>query len=328
MRSVLASTPNKDYAQVAHAFEPTCQQRFGVTREVELCKADRLADRSQALAELIDEETEAWLTASDGAVRGANPLELLTDERTVQRDPTRLVWLFAPCLTALYQRHHWDQLRRLEQYSIGAHLIASLVLATARTGELTTSGESADLLKFHELERQWLNDYLFGRSCDADCKGRLLEVMLTNFAEAQGDFDEQLRRVLELPRSEVGTAVGRLHARMIRCQVDNNDLSQFRDRVLVPALTQVLSRPKVDPGALDDLIDLMSLAPEPTDPTMLHAWNDALAKLQKTWPERHRRGFVERRAWAERERNNPPAAARAVSFCHIAETPAAETNKP
>src|SRR5215470_755657 len=40
MRSVLANIVDKSYQRLAFAFEPTCQQRFGVSRDVPLCKTD------------------------------------------------------------------------------------------------------------------------------------------------------------------------------------------------------------------------------------------------------------------------------------------------
>src|SRR5215470_14811941 len=38
MKSVLANTSDKSYARLAAAFEPTCAQRYGVARDVPLCK--------------------------------------------------------------------------------------------------------------------------------------------------------------------------------------------------------------------------------------------------------------------------------------------------
>jgi hypothetical protein len=45
MRSVLGSTPEKNYFQLAQGFALTCLQRFGAEREVELCRDDRLSER-------------------------------------------------------------------------------------------------------------------------------------------------------------------------------------------------------------------------------------------------------------------------------------------
>src|SRR5262249_26628671 len=60
MKSVLASTADKDYEQLAHAYTLTCAERYGLTRQVDLCKGDAKGPRSQAIAELVGDETEAW----------------------------------------------------------------------------------------------------------------------------------------------------------------------------------------------------------------------------------------------------------------------------
>src|SRR5712692_9089240 len=61
MRSVLHNTLEKDYWRLARAFEPTCEQRYGVTRPIQICQVDKLADRSAALAQLISDESQAAL---------------------------------------------------------------------------------------------------------------------------------------------------------------------------------------------------------------------------------------------------------------------------
>ena len=42
-----------------------------------------------------------------------------------------------------------------------------------------TAVESAELDKFHGARRKWLISYLLGRSCDPDCRGKLVDVMLS-----------------------------------------------------------------------------------------------------------------------------------------------------
>src|SRR6516225_8332848 len=74
MRSVLNGTQNKDYWRLARAFEPTCEQRYGITRPVEVCNVDKLADRSAAIAELIADELQG-----NGPGK-PNPMVLLQDE--------------------------------------------------------------------------------------------------------------------------------------------------------------------------------------------------------------------------------------------------------
>src|SRR5215470_5664794 len=44
MKSVLSTTADKSYARLLGAFEPTCQQRYGIAREVPICRSDKLAE--------------------------------------------------------------------------------------------------------------------------------------------------------------------------------------------------------------------------------------------------------------------------------------------
>src|SRR5215468_3218816 len=60
MKSVLASTADKDYDQLAHAFSITCAQRYGLARQVDLCKGDASGPRSDAIAELVADDTGTW----------------------------------------------------------------------------------------------------------------------------------------------------------------------------------------------------------------------------------------------------------------------------
>ena len=325
MRSVLASTTQKNYVQLEHAFALTCLQRFGVQRAADICKDDKLADRSDAIATTIEDELEA-ATAAGGMASG--PIALLHDEREVQARPAKLMWLFEPFLQDLYERRQWKQIEAFESSSVGARLIASLVLATARTGELVPSAEQADLVKFHTARRQWLVSYMLGRSCDPECRGKLVDVMVSTYGEAQGDYDEALRKLVTLPRGESGPAVAQLHARLLWCQVDGDDLVEFRDRVLVPALTEAVAKPDLDRAILDDLVGLAALVPEPAPPAAgdadanrarlaterVAAWKTLTAAIDKA-NDRVARSFGSRRAAVKRERTNPPPMIKRVSFC-------------
>src|SRR5262249_8106100 len=153
--------------------------------------------------------------------------------------PGRLSWLFEPYLTDLYGRRQWKDIARFEGSSKGAKLVAALILAAARTGEFVTSAEAGQLEKFHAERRHWLSGYLLSSTCDPECKGKLVDAMLSIYGEAQGDFDDVLRQLLLRPRVEVAAAVARLHQRLLLCQMDEDDLALFRDRVLVPALSEV-----------------------------------------------------------------------------------------
>src|SRR5215831_15472277 len=61
MKSVLSSTADKNYTQLAHAFTVTCEQKYGLARQVDLCKTDELGPRSDAIAHLVSDEAAAFL---------------------------------------------------------------------------------------------------------------------------------------------------------------------------------------------------------------------------------------------------------------------------
>jgi hypothetical protein len=313
MRSVLAGTANKDYTHLLHAYDLTCDQRYGVTRAVDACKKDKLAARSAALADLVSDEVQSFLVSGNPS---PSPLGLLKDERQVQLQAAVLGALFTPALTALYGRRQWNEVARFEASSTGAHLVAALVLAAARTGEFVTADEASTLERFHADHRQWLTRYLLGATCDATCKGKLIEVMLTYYAEARGDYDTPVRTLLERPRNESGEAMARLHTRLLWCQVDDDDLAQLRDRVLVPALAELVAAPKAAVEIVEDLVGLVALVPPPVDAQALAAWKSLLAGLEKQG--HFGRLYQERRAIAQRDRAAPPPALKRLDFCNAA----------
>ncbi len=350
MRTVLSSTSEKNYIQLEHAFLLTCLQRFGVERDAPICKNDRLADRSDGIAQLIQDELGAAGAIGKPA---QGPLVLLRDEREAQEKPAKLMWLFEPYLQDLYERRQWNEIAGFEDSSVGARLVAALVLATARTGELVANAEQADLVRFHAERRKWLVSYMFGKTCDSECRGKLIDVMLSTYGEAQGDYDEALRRLVQLPRSESGPAMARLHARLLWCQVDGDDLMEFRDRVLVPSLATALASPTTDRVKAEELIGLVALVPEPidpktntiggkaptganpapsraatkdpsapvavamggpTEPANVSAWKALMATFDKS-DDRMARAFSLRRATVKRERMSPPPMIKQVNFC-------------
>jgi hypothetical protein len=333
MRSVLASTTEKNYWQLAQAFKLTCLQRFGVARAAEICKDDKLADRSDAIAQLFEDELEAASAVGDVQ---HGPMSVLREERQVQEWPGKMSWLFEPYLQDLYEKRLWKDIEHFESASVGARLVAALVLATARTGELVSSSEAASVEAFHTNHRKWLVSHLLGTSCDADCRGRLVDVMLSSYGEAQGDYDEPLKSLLLQARGEAGPTLAHLHARLLWCQVDSDDLALFRDHVLVPAVMQALAPATakgspVDPSTVDDLVGLTALVPEPTDPKTQPAWKALLAAMALPsnnggkgagGAERYQRVFATKRAAAVRERLNPPPMIKKVSFCNVADAAA------
>jgi hypothetical protein len=318
MRTVLEATGQKNYAQLAQGFKLTCVQRFGVERATELCKDDALGERSDAIAQVILDELDAA-----GALRAppaSGPLALLREERDVQAVPAELAWLFEPYLQDLYERRQWDDIQRFEEFSTGARLVGALVLATARTGEMVSATEAVDLNRFHADRRKWLVSYLLGSTCDAACRGKLVDVMLSSYGEAQGDYDEPLRRLLRLSRVEAAPAFAHLHPRLLWCQIDPDDLALFRDRVLVPALAESLADPKADPTLVEDLVGLVALVPEPaatSGAAAQAAWKQLTASFARAG-EHYQRTFNTRRAASLRERASPPPMIRKVDFCNVA----------
>lgn len=305
MKSVLSSTEHKTWAQLAHSFVLTCLQRYGAARDVPVCHNDSLEDRSQGIAELLSEEMGQGKT---------EPLDLLNDERAVQSAPSRLAWLFEPYVTDLYERRQWAEISRFEGHSTGAKLVAALILSTSRTGEFVTASEATQLQTFHAERRKWLAGYLAGGSCDPECRGKLVDLMLSLYGEAQGEFDEVLKSLLQRPRGDAGPALSRLHARLLWCQVDNDDLQKFRDAVLVPTVRALLAG-KPDAQPLEDVLALLAMTPEPIDPVAKAAWKDVLAQLQKLAPTVYQRSYVGRRAYTERERKSPPPQVKKLNFC-------------
>jgi hypothetical protein len=316
MRSVLESTANKNYMQLLQGFKLTCLQRFGVEKAAEICKDDALSDRSDAIAQVIQDEMNAAATAGKPA---EGPLSLLRDEREVQDAAAKLSWLFEPYLQDLYERRQWQEIQRFEGASTGARLVSAMVLATARTGELLSPTEATTVDKFHAERRKWLADYVFGATCDPECRGKMVDVMLSSFGEAQGDYDEPLRRLLRESRAAAGATLGHLHARLLWCQIDAGDLVELRDRVLVPAFMEALGNPHADPGTLEDIAGVVALVPPPdaSDAKDLAAWKTMLAALAKS-NEKVQHTFATRRASAARERANPPPMIKKVDFCNAA----------
>jgi hypothetical protein len=323
MRSVLASAEHKSYQQLLQAFQMTCLQRYGVARDVPVCKNDLLAERSQAIAELIADELDDDRAAvqSGGKARDGGPMTLLADERRVQGSPAKLAWLFEPYLTSLYERRQWSAINDFERRSTGARLVAALVLMTSRTGELVAASEAAALEKLHAERRAWLANYLLGSTCDAECRGKLADTMLSVYGEAQGSFDDVMRRLLMRPRSEAAPALARLHSRLLWCQVDAGDLALFRDRVLVPTVAELATAKKPpDAQIVEDVVSLLAMAPEPTAEPARTAFRAAIAALQKNAPQAYQKAYLGRRAYAERERLDPPALIRKMSFCGAEDT--------
>ena len=202
--------------------------------------------------------------------------------------------------------------------------MSSLVLAAARTGELVSVAEAPQINGFHGDHRKWLVSYLLGATCGSECRGKLVNAMLTNYLDAGGDYDEPFRRLLLSPRAQAAATFAHLHTRLLWCQVAAEAQSEFRDRVLLPVLTAALSEPKTDAAGLEDLVGLIALVPEPpvSDLPATTAWKKLSDQLEHS-KEHLSRTYNTRRAASARERSSPPPAMRKVSFCGPDGTPPA-----
>ena len=142
--------------------------------------------------------------------------------------------------------------------------------------------------------------------------------MLSLVRRGEGDYDEALRRSCSSRAPRRRPAFGQLHARLLWCQVDADDLARFRDRVLVPALAGVRPARQADPTAPCSRIwrDWWRSCPNRRRPTRPPptAWKKLMAALDKGG-DKLPRTFNTRHAIAERERANPPPMIKKVNFC-------------
>jgi hypothetical protein len=312
MTSVLASTKHKDYARLARAYGLSCEEKYGVLRPLEAC-SDKLAERSAAIGKLFADDVRVALAGAE-----PGPMALFEHERAVQIEIQQYVGLYATALIDMYERREWDAIARFAAFSPGAHLVSALVLAAARTGEFVTADEAKQLDAFHDDQTRWLTEYFAGKPCDAECKGRLLEVMVSRYQESQGDFDGAVRTLLGSPRAVSGAAISRLHARLLWCQLDNSDLFPLRDHALVPAAEQMLAGRSPDPAIQEALISLLAVVPTPlaTNVPATTAWTALAGHIEKAGP-RVVKLLKDRRDAAARQRAVPPPALRARNFCTV-----------
>ncbi len=329
MRSVLASTTDKSYARLANAFELTCQQRFGVTRDAPVCASDKQADRSAALAQLVAEELEA-----DKAHPHQSPLLMLADEHAVQASPAKLSALFGPYLTSLYERRQLAEIAHFEESSAGAKLIAALALVPAQPEELVAASEADELEKFRAARSQWLATFVTSAGCGGECRTKLLDVMLSSYARAQGRFEAPLRALLDEPRSHVAGVLARLHARLLTCQLGQDDVLALRDQVLVPLLDTELRASKPEQTRLDDVLGLLALTPPSAastgdDEAAQHA-HDALQqtldRAKAALGARFAKSYTAARSSAQAARRSPPGTLARSMLCSANEVTGADAD--
>lgn len=324
MRSVLASTRDKEYRRLAGAFQPTCEQRYGTARAVPACDSDKLAERSAALAELVSDETQAAMAAQQ-----IGPLKLLGEPREVEASLSRLLWLFTPLLNDIYERRAFEELARFEAVSSGARLIAALAVLAVPSSDLATGAEAAQLEKLQAERRAWLKGYLLSAACEPECKGKIAVILLSGLTRARGDYDEALRAILSRPRAESVTALSRLGTRLRYCQVADDDAAALRDRILVPELREQLKAYKAG-GTTEDLIGLLALLPAPVGADRQKeqgSYAAVVSALQKAGEGRLASLFAERQASRDRLVRNPPPSMRKANFCAAKSTDEEDTEE-
>lgn len=315
MKSVLSSTEDKSYPRLATAYELSCQARFGLTRDLPICPLDNHVDRSSAIADLFADELDA---AQRKGEKG--PLEILGDERYVQSAPQKLASLFTPYLADSFERRQFAEIDRFEAAGNGARLVSALVLGPTQPNAFVAASEAAEIEKFHDKRTKWLRDYLYGQSCTNECKGKLVDVMLTQYVESGGRFDQPLRELFTRPRGEVAMALARLHSRLLLCQVNPDDSDAFRDRVIIPALGEAVKRgTNGDQTALDELLGLLALTADPNfkpeEQAKRATWEAALTGARDKLGVQYAKAFTERRTSAQVTRKTPPLKYKKTMFC-------------
>jgi hypothetical protein len=324
MKSVLVSTADKTFPRLVGAFELTCQQRFGVTRDVSICPKDAVVARSDALSELFSEEVEQAHRRGE-----PGPLELLADERAVQNQLLKLTGVFGHYLADLFDRRQWHEIERFEAFSLGARLVSALVLAPGQPNSFVAASEIKQVLAFHDQRAEWLRGYLFGKTCSGECKGKIVDFMLTSYDESDNRFDQALRDLFGHPRGEVAMALARLYSRLLQCQVDPADGDALRDNVLIPELAEVVKKGTGGDATMrEELMSLVALSADPTfepkDFARRERWQATITAARETFGAEYDRAFTKRRLNVQTTRKDPPLKLKASMFCTAAEVELAD----
>jgi hypothetical protein len=315
MKDVLDATEHKSFPQLAHAFELTCAQHYGVGYDIAACATKSPPERSETLAELIKSDLDELDALGNNASANEGPRTLLRDEHEVVDQVAKLTWLFRPYLEDLYDRRLWKPLSNFESSASGAKLVAALVLLAQPVDALASDAERAENERLRAGHRKWLDDFLTSRSCDAECRAKILAVMLSLSGEVPGNYADTIKRLLLLPRSESGPAADKLRKRLLLCKVSSEAQASLRDQVLVPSLTDALARPQPDTEQIEHLLVLLAAIPEPSAETASPAWTALGTALQKAG-SKYEHALAKQRAEVKKERakNNK------ASFCKAAES--------
>jgi hypothetical protein len=324
MKSVLMNTSEKSWLRLAASFELSCQQRFGTTRDVPICPKDNHVDRSLALTDLFADEAE--LARRRGQL---GPMELLMDERAVQNSLLKYSSLFSDYVLELFERRQKAEIEHFEALSVGAHLVSAILLAPTQPNAFVAASDVAEVEKFHNARADWLRAYLYGPTCNGECRGKLIDIMLTWFEESQGRYDEAFHQLFTRPRGEVAVGIAHLHSRLLQCQVDVADGEALRDQVLVRSLVEATKKKPLDQALLEDLLGLLALTPDPnfTDAVGMvkrTSWEGALALARQAAPDVYDSAFTQRRATAQATRKHPQLKMAKTMFCTAEEVSLAD----
>src|SRR5215471_14572502 len=172
IQSVILNINRKSWAQIFHNFRLTCEQRFGLWRDVPACRGlDASEARAQAMSQVVAEELS----------RGSKePFKLLADGRQARAHLMRMVYLFEPYLRQSYERQRLSDIEAFEAQGAAAQLVAAFALAADPSGELVAADEAKKRADFHLQRQQRLEKALLDPSCDAECRGLAAETLLNS----------------------------------------------------------------------------------------------------------------------------------------------------
>ena len=144
------STADKSYGQLAQRVRAHCDAAVRHHARRAVCaRTTSYAERSAAIAQL-DRRRDAGGVAAGRARAARSAQGRAAGAETSRRGSP---WLFEPSLIDLYERRQWDEIERFQKHSTGAHVIASLVLAAARTRAIRHQRRGDALEKFHADQR-------------------------------------------------------------------------------------------------------------------------------------------------------------------------------
>ena len=327
MRTVLEATGQKNYEQLAQGFKLTC--RSGSASQ----KADRHLQGRRAGPAL--RRHRAGRLGRDGRDRGgrtappaAGRWRCCAKSARCRRRPAS----WPGCSSRICRISTSVASGRRSSASRtsrpGAHLVAGAGAgdrAHRRDGE-QRRGRRRSRSSTPTTASGWRRT-CSAASCGGDCRGKLVNVMLSGVPAGAG----RLRRAVSAPaaRSRAPrrrSTFAHLHARFLWCQVDSGRprrsfaIACWCRRSTRWRPTRRSRTPKTETAAIEDLVDLIALVPEPpaTDAAATATWKKLIADARARRRPPGARPTTRARAASARERANPPPMIRKVNFCGAA----------